>query len=926
MPHSPTPQRLKMYMKSPGRDNVSLSLTFLGKKIHSCIDPAVKPSTWETTALPSNLEASMPGSGPGHSQNLIFGPEELPGSVPHLREDVPPESQCTVHSTRLDKDTESDSWLKKNKVGWNVFKQWMRADRKIGLQARDVMRAGEKREEEDASLKIFIPYDSAKLCVTQIIEDMEFMKRRHLEIVNELEESYINAAKNNQEKIIQKVNAHYQNKLISLRRMLDVYQEMAEKKNIYCEERIKTLKNRNQKHLEEKTALQEKNQADAAKWEREKLEMLELFSTRLDLLHKHQASTLQELQMARQELGSIQVMLKPTCANEEINVTSVMRTDLLQPETEDGGESESCGGSGELTLEGAQARLETLKENLYKREREITELLQGEREMEREQTLITAIRIPCTALLRTIIQKAHDIYQNVAEAQLLVDHMAEDNGLELAQAKEVPDQEQMTTTNHRHQGEDEPEWERLTEEQHRRCTSLQKTEAVHIALECIKKGLIPSLSDGTWKLEHNCSGPDEEHCQVLENNNFRIKSLGQQLLQLQTEFKQAREETKRITENYNSERTMRKKYFNMVEDMKGKIRVFCRIRPMSEAETSCGSIPVVDCLDDYSVTVETSRGLKEFQFDRVFNPTSSQEDVFQDISRLIQSAIDGYNVCIFAYGQTGSGKTFTMVGDKDLKNPGIMPRTFRTIFHITQENSSKFDFKVSMCMLELYNERLLDLFVSPVDALGKRIEIKKDRKGLVIAHGAETKDAASAEELLALFEQGCCNRHIAATKMNMESSRSHLIVGITMESRNHTNGCVSYGKLSLVDLAGSERVAKTGAKDEQLKEANSINKSLSALGDVIFALSTEQVYVPYRNNKLTQFMQDSLGGNAKTLMFVNISPASCNTEETLTSLSYATRVKAITNTAQKNSESKEIAHLKEIILKLKSGQPVDDDV
>ncbi|KPP58064.1 hypothetical protein Z043_124148, partial [Scleropages formosus] len=178
-------------------------------------------------------------------------------------------------------------------------------------------------------------------------------------------------------------------------------------------------------------------------------------------------------------------------------------------------------------------------------------------------------------------------------------------------------------------------------------------------------------------------------------------------------------------------------------------------------------------------------------------------------------------------------------------------------------------------MLELYNERLLDLFVCPTDALSKKIEIKKDKKGLVFAHGAETKEAASAEELFALFEQGCANRHIAATKMNLESSRSHLIVGITVESTNLTNGSVNYGKLSLVDLAGSERAAKTGARDDQLKEANSINKSLSALGDVIFALSTEQAHVPYRNNKLTQLMQDSLGGNAKTLMFVNISASSC---------------------------------------------------
>ncbi|XP_036382699.1 kinesin-like protein KIN-14E [Megalops cyprinoides] len=371
---------------------------------------------------------------------------------------------------------------------------------------------------------------------------------------------------------------------------------------------------------------------------------------------------------------------------------------------------------------------------------------------------------------------------------------------------------------------------------------------------------------------------------------------------------------------------MRKKYYNMVEDMKGKIRVFCRIRPLNRTEASSGSGPVVDCLDEYTVAVETTRGLREFQFDKVFSKLSSQEEVFQDTSRLIQSAIDGFNVCIFAYGQTGSGKTFTMIGDKDLKNPGIMPRAFQKIFDIIQENMSKFDIKVSAYMLELYNDRLLDLFVSPAEAFSKKIEIKKDKKGLVFAQGAETKGAASAEELFALFEHGCANRHIAATKMNLESSRSHLIIGITIESTNLTNGSITFGKLSLVDLAGSERAAKTGAKDDQLKEANSINKSLSALGDVIFALSTEQAHVPYRNNKLTQLMQDSLGGNAKTLMFVNISPSDCNTEETLTSLAYATRVKAITNNAQRNWESKEIAHLKEIILKLKSGQPMEEEV
>ncbi|XP_041957219.1 kinesin-like protein KIN-14E [Alosa sapidissima] len=403
------------------------------------------------------------------------------------------------------------------------------------------------------------------------------------------------------------------------------------------------------------------------------------------------------------------------------------------------------------------------------------------------------------------------------------------------------------------------------------------------------------------------------------------KSVGQQLLLLQSELKQLKEEHRKTVENYTAERTMRKKYYNMVENMKGKIRVFCRIRPMNRTEIARGDSTIVSRLDEYSITVETARGQREFQFDRIFDTQCSQEEVFQDTNRLIQSAIDGFNVCIFAYGQTGSGKTYTMVGDKHLKNPGIIPRTFNKIFDIIHENEAKFDIKVSAYMLELYNERLQDLFVSPAEAFSKRIEMKKDKKGLVFAQGAETKQAASPSELFALFEQGCANRHIAATKMNVESSRSHLIIGIMVENRNLTNGTVCYGKLSLVDLAGSERAAKTGAKDGQLKEANSINKSLSALGDVISALSSDQPHVPYRNNKLTQAMQDSLGGNAKTLMFVNISPSDCNVEETLTSLIYATRVKAITNNAQRNMDSKEIAQLKEIIVKLRSGQPVEEE-
>ncbi|KAK6306641.1 hypothetical protein J4Q44_G00235660 [Coregonus suidteri] len=582
-------------------------------------------------------------------------------------------------------------------------------------------------------------------------------------------------------------------------------------------------------------------------------------------------------------------------------------------------QTEGCSDT-ELPLEGAQACLEELKESLYKKEREITELLES------EQTPIPPIPVaqpPCAVLLRVVVEKAHDICSEVSEARLLVDHMFEENRVALAQAREKLDHmSQMTADDNNRKEEDnsDPEWlDCGTEHVLLLQETLRECEITQMALDCIRVGDSPSLSD--------CDTAPE--LDEMLGKGEGVKSVGQQLLLLQDQLKQVREENRKVVENYTSERTMRKKYYNMVEDMKGKIRVFCRIRPMSRAEAAQGGAIAVGCLDDYSVTVETPRGPREFQFDRVFSGKSSQEDVFQDtnslFSRLIQSAIDGFNVCIFAYGQTGSGKTFTMVGDRDQKSPGIMPRAFNAIFDILQENATKFDFKVSVNMLELYNDRLQDLFLSGAEAQSRRVEIKRNRKGLVFAQGAETKEASSAGELFAMFQQACANRHIAATKMNVESSRSHLIIGIMVESRNLTNGSVSFGKLSLVDLAGSERAAKTGAKDDQLKEANSINKSLSALGDVISALSSELPHIPYRNSKLTQIMQDSLGGNAKTLMVVNVSPSDCNLDETLTSLIYATRVKTITNIAQRNLESKEIAQLKEVIMKLRSGQPVEDE-
>lgn len=302
---------------------------------------------------------------------------------------------------------------------------------------------------------------------------------------------------------------------------------------------------------------------------------------------------------------------------------------------------------------------------------------------------------------------------------------------------------------------------------------------------------------------------------------------------------------KELETKYKEELALRKKYWNMMEDMKGKIRVFARCRPMAKYEIQKGCKQSVAFLDETTLSVQGSHGPKEFTFDNVFPPVSEgdagQADVFEDTSNLIQSCLDGFNVCIFAYGQTGSGKTFTMTGVRD--NPelrGITPRAIHAIFDNAKAMEGTSSVKISSYFMELYNDNLVDLY-DKLDNKGKKapekLEIKVDNKKMVFVKGAVIKPAESADELLNLFEAGNAKRHVGATKMNAESSRSHSVFAVLVEVYNKTTKKTSVGKLSLVDLAGSERADKTGATDERLKEAQNINKSLSALGDVIAALS-----------------------------------------------------------------------------------------
>ncbi|CAL55645.1 FERM/acyl-CoA-binding protein, 3-helical bundle [Ostreococcus tauri] len=368
-----------------------------------------------------------------------------------------------------------------------------------------------------------------------------------------------------------------------------------------------------------------------------------------------------------------------------------------------------------------------------------------------------------------------------------------------------------------------------------------------------------------------------------------------------------------LEEKYTSEATLRRRYFNMLEDMKGKIRVYARTRPLTAIEAGQNQKVVLATPDEYTCS-HPWRGEKKdrsYEFDEVFDAKSSQEQVFEDTKYLVQSAIDGYNVCIFAYGQTGSGKTFTIYGDDE--NPGLTPRAIAEVMRCVHRDSDKCSVKMECYMLELYRDDMNDLLLPSGTGEMPRLDIKKDKKGWVTVPNATVVPVGSEEEIIGVIQSGLKGRKTAGTKMNVESSRSHLIFSLVLETTDLQTGAVTKGKLSFVDLAGSERVKKSGAEGDTLKEAQAINKSLSALGDVISALASEQQHIPYRNHKLTMLMSDSLGGNAKTLMFVNVSPTDGNVEETQNSLTYATRVRTIKNNSTKAVESKEVQKLNDQI-------------
>ncbi|XP_043477785.1 kinesin-like protein KIF3A isoform X2 [Leptopilina heterotoma] len=344
------------------------------------------------------------------------------------------------------------------------------------------------------------------------------------------------------------------------------------------------------------------------------------------------------------------------------------------------------------------------------------------------------------------------------------------------------------------------------------------------------------------------------------------------------------------------------------------VRVVVRVRPLhgKELEQHCKIITKVDTLNA-EITVENTNAThgeppKVFSFDAVFDTNTSQVDIYNETARpIVDKVLQGYNGTIFAYGQTGTGKTYTMSGAKTSPQlRGIIPNTFAHIFgHIAKADENQ-KFLVRATYLEIYNEEVRDL-------LGKdqntRLEVKERPDIGVFVKDLSGYVVNNADDLDRIMTLGNKNRVVGATAMNVSSSRSHAIFSITVESSQPGEDGeqhVKMGKLHLVDLAGSERQSKTKASGVRLREATKINLSLSTLGNVISALVDGQSsHVPYRNSKLTRLLQDSLGGNSKTLMCANISPADLNYDETISTLRYANRAKNIKNRARVNEDPKD---------------------
>ncbi|KAH9722683.1 kinesin-like protein KIN-14K [Citrus sinensis] len=449
-----------------------------------------------------------------------------------------------------------------------------------------------------------------------------------------------------------------------------------------------------------------------------------------------------------------------------------------------------------------------------------------------------------------------------------------------------------------------------------------RKESIYQSFMDLQHGALRELRFSSDSIKQEISKAQQSHADDLYCLGVRLKALAG------------------VAENYHAVLAENRRLFNEVQDLKGNIRVYCRIRPFLPGQTK--KQPTIEYIGENGELIFANPskpgkdGQRMFKFNKVFGPDATQAEVFSDTQPLIRSALDGYNVCIFAYGQTGSGKTYTMSGPSGPHEEdwGVNYRALNDLFNLSQNRRSSIMYEVAVQMVEIYNEQVRDLLTNDVfwilaicflDLHTLGIMSTSQPNGLAVPD-ASMHPVTSTEDVLELMDIGLKNRAIGATALNERSSRSHSVVTVHVRGKDLKTGIPLHGNLHLVDLAGSERVDRSEATGDRLKEAQHINKSLSALGDVIFALAQKSPHVPYRNSKLTQILQSSLGGQAKTLMFVQLNPDVNSYSESLSTLKFAERVSGVElGAARSSKEGRDVRELMEQVASLKDTIAKKDD-
>ncbi|XP_028254430.1 kinesin-like protein KIFC1 [Parambassis ranga] len=410
--------------------------------------------------------------------------------------------------------------------------------------------------------------------------------------------------------------------------------------------------------------------------------------------------------------------------------------------------------------------------------------------------------------------------------------------------------------------------------------------------------------EGKYKVMETLRDSQETELQTLK---MKLSVQESTLTRLQGNLRNTEEEVRSLKETVAQQKDElhagemeRRRLHNTIQELKGNIRVFCRVRPLTGGGLSKHiqlmpsdnkTMTLVKTEESHTGKTADTQKNYNFSFDRVFGPQTSQQDVFEEISLLVQSALDGYNVCCFAYGQTGSGKTYTMEGDEFDETRGVIPRAVQQIFKAAAKLEAQgWEFTFTASFVEIYNETLRDLLYTGKASVRPEHEIRKLSNNEVTITNLTYEKVINEDQVLGLIALANRNRSTAQTAQNDRSSRSHSVFQLDIEGVNAGRDVKCKSTLCLVDLAGSERMVKSQSQGERFKEMTAINGSLSNLGIVIAALANKESYIPYRNSKLTYLLQSCLGGNSKTLMFVNIAPEPDSFGETLNSLRFASKV------------------------------------